>query len=116
MGYRGLGVRTVTAKLNSDPVNNPGNWTAVLAPADIAINHNYFELYHLALRNGPPGSTMTWFVDNTFYEITSHGDLDSWNPNQALELNPGQTLKFFWNKGTGSAPIVSAFFRYDTLT
>lgn len=116
MGFKSLGVRSVTAKLNSDPTNNPGNWTAVMGPGQIGINQNYFELYHLALKNGPAGSVMTWNVDNSFYDITSHGDLNSWDPNQALELTPGQTLYFYWNVGTGVAPTVTAYFRYDTLS
>lgn len=117
MSYISLGMRPATASLNNNldsTGRNTGNWTAVLGPSNIAINHNYFELYHLAIQGGPAGSILTIYLDNAFYDTTPNAMVNSWDPNQPLIMQPGDTLYFYWNKATGTAPLVTAYFRYDT--
>jgi hypothetical protein len=115
MAYVGLGAVPCIATLQ-DPTNmNTGNWTAVLGPSQMHISHPSFELYHLTIKGGPVGSSLTWYVNNNFYDVTPNGYLNSWDPNQPLELSPGDTLYFYWNASTGTAPIVTGFFRYSTF-
>lgn len=83
--------------------------------ADFRVNISFFELHHLVIQNGPPGSSFTWYLNNQFYDVTPNGDINSWDPNQALELTPGDELTFTWNKSTGTAPTVTVFLRYDPL-
>lgn len=84
-----------------------GGWAVTFSPADLAVKEG-FEIYHIAVR-GPQASQMQFYVDETFYDITVRGDINSWDPAQAMYVRPGQTLYFYWNTNTGSAPTVTLF-------
>jgi hypothetical protein len=117
MGYKKLNPTTVTATVGGAGDIAPTVWGATMSSVDINISISFFELYHLCLVNGPPGSSFTWYVNNKFFETTPHGDLNSWNPSQPLEMSPGDTLTFAWSTGnaTTPAPMITAYFRYDNL-
>lgn len=115
MAYRTLRSRSATAAINALPNLSPGVWAVQMDTSLINIQISFFELYHLVI-TGPAGSSMQWFVNNIPYESTPHGDLDSWNPPQPLELTPNDTLQFVWSNANGTVPpTVTAYFRYDTL-
>lgn len=114
MAYIGLGSVPVVASLIDPTGRNTGKWTAVMDSGKMAIKHPYFQMYHLTLKDGPNGSTCQIWLNNNFYDITPNGYLNSWDPNQPLEMQPGDNLYFYWSKATGTAPTVTAYFRYDS--
>lgn len=107
-----LGFRQSSGVLGNDGMNpyGNGNWVVTFDQADFAISTGEFEVYHIAL-TGPTGSQLQVWVDRTFYEITQHGDINSWDPNEPLHMNGGSTLYFYWNLGTSPAPLVTVWIR-----
>ena len=105
-----LGFRQATGRLSTDGQNPFGNgrWVATFDPKLFAVSTNAFEVFHIAL-TGPLGSQLQVWVDRTFYEITQHGDVNSWDPNHPLHMNGGQTLYFYWNLGTTPTPFVTVW-------
>lgn len=103
-----LGFRQAFGVLSSDGMNPYGNgfWTVTFDPKILAVSTNDFEVYHLALK-GPTGSQVQVYVDRTFYDITLHGDINSWDPNRVLPMNGGSTLYLYWNIATLPAPQVT---------
>lgn len=110
-----LGQRDADAVL--DPTNPmlAGGWTAKFTPQMLAIK-DQFEVFHIALR-GPaqPSCTFQVWLDTTFYTYFVRGDINDWDPNQAMPVRPGQTLYVYWNSTTapavGTAPHVTIFCR-----
>lgn len=91
---------------------NAGNWTATFGPADISISLPTFECYRIVISGGPPGSTFQIFVGNRLYDSVFPGDTNSWDPNNPMKLNNGDSLSFQWNTGTGtSGPTVWLYFQ-----
>lgn len=86
---------------------NAGKWTVTFDPHTLGISLPRFECYHIAIKNGPPGSTFTMYVGTNLWDSVAPGDVNSWDPNQTLKLQQGQTLFFYWNTGTGTAPDVT---------
>lgn len=113
MAYEELGTRKATGAADTTG-NNPGKWTVVFGPADLATNLAFYEVYH-AVISGAAGSTMTWFVDNKQWEVTAAGDINSWDPNQPLLMIPGQSLYFYWSDPVtdNTPPTVTLWLRYD---
>ena len=106
---RNLGYRTNHG--SADP-NNPlgaGFWTVAFTPQDLALP-NAFNVYHIAVQ-GPASSQFQVWIDTTFYDYAVRGDINSWDPQQVMYVAPGQTVFFYWNTATGSAPKVSIFMR-----
>ena len=103
-----LGFRQATGVLGSDGQNPYGNglWAVTFDPKILAVSTNDFEVFHIAL-TGPLGSQVQVWVDRTFYEITQHGDVNSWDPNHPLHMNGGSTLYFYWNSSVAPAPMVT---------
>ena len=110
-----LGWRMATGAVDNSG-NSPygiGNYTATFDPKVFAVAANQFEIYHMALV-GPAGSSLQVWVDRVFYDATSSGDLNSWDPQQTLHMIGGQTLYLYWNTGTGTTPQVTIWMRETT--
>lgn len=86
-----------------------GLWTVAFTPQNLNITVP-FEVYHAAV-SGPSNSNFQVFIENTFYDYAVRGDINSWDPAQPMAMNPGQTLYYYWNTGSGSAPNVTIFCR-----
>lgn len=87
-----------------------GNYSALFTPQVLAFSANLVQCYHIAL-TGPAGSELRVYIDNSFYEVTERGDLNSYDPSNPLLLRGGQTLAFHWNTGTGTAPFVTTWWK-----
>lgn len=104
-----LGSRSGRGKLDSQNPLLAGGWTVTFAPADLGISIP-FEVYHAAL-SGPSASAFQVYLDTAFYSYAPRGDINEWDPTQPMHVNPGQTLYFYWNVSSGTAPRVSIFCR-----
>ena len=107
-----LGFRTGNGVLDNSGNNPYGNgfWTVTFDPKIFAVSTGDFEVYHLAL-TGPTGSRVQVWIDRNFYDITNHGDVNSWDPNEAMHLMAGNTVYFYWNTAAAPAPVVTAWLR-----
>jgi hypothetical protein len=95
----------------ADP-NNPvfaGGWTIAITPADMGIRVPS-EVYHIAIQ-GPAGSTFQVFLDTTFYDNVTRGDINSWDPSQPMHVQPGTTIYFYYSTNATPAPKATLFFR-----
>lgn len=101
----GLGPATATGTLDKTGLNT-GNYTVVFDPPTLDISAPLFECYHMVI-NGPPGSSFTIYIGSFQYDNVELGDVNSWDPNQTMKLQQGQTIYFFWNTGTGTVPTVT---------
>lgn len=112
-----LGFRQATGALSTDG-NNPygnGNWVVTFDPKLLAVPTGQFEVYHIAL-TGPLGSQLQVWIDRTFYDVTNHGDINSWDPNETLHLTGGgQTVYLYWNTGATPAPMVTMWLRESAI-
>lgn len=111
--YVGLGSRQATGTVDTTGLN-PGNWTVAFDAAVLAINIPYFEIYKMIV-TGAPGSTFTVWVDNRRWDIAQRGDLNSWDPQQPLQLQPGLAVYFMYSDPTSdnTPPTVTIWLRYD---
>jgi hypothetical protein len=111
-----LGYRQAAGKLSTDGYNpyGNGNWSVTFDQDIFAVSTGAFEVYHIAL-TGPLGSLVQVWTDRTFYDITNHGDINSWDPNNPMELTGGKTLYFYWNTGLVPAPLVTIWMRQPAL-
>ena len=108
-----LGFRQATGVLSTTGANPYGNglWTVTFDPKVLAVPTGSFEVYHMALK-GPVGSQVQVYVDQTFYDITNHGDINSWDPVNTLHLiGGGQTIYLYWNSSVAPAPTVTIWLR-----
>lgn len=107
-----LGPRTATGK--ADPSNQiaAGNWTVSFPPSVLSFQVPLAEVYHIAV-NGPGGYII---IDRNsdFWDTTSYGGQNSWDPSQVLLLRPGDTLSFYWSISTGNAPKITLWLRQST--
>ncbi len=103
-----LGSRLAKGKIDNTGANPYGNgfWSVTFDPAILAMSTNLFEVYHMTVQ-GPAGSSLQVYVDTTFYDATSSGDLNSWDPNQVLIMRGGQSLYFYWNSSSTPQPVVT---------
>jgi hypothetical protein len=109
----GLGFRQKKGVLTSGDDPNPygtGMWLVRFSPQDFAVSTGAFENYHMAL-TGPKGSLIQIWIDRNFYDITSHGDLNSWDPNEAMMLSGGNTVSLYWNTAAAPQPLVTMWIR-----
>lgn len=109
MGY--LGKLTHSGRLTADNPVLAGGWAISFTPADIGIRIPS-EVYHIAIK-GPAGSQFEVWIDTTFYDVVKRGDVNSWDPNQPMFLDPGATIFFYFNTAAAgvTAPKASLFFR-----
>lgn len=111
-GQGDLGYRQASGVIDNSgqsPYGN-GKWAVTFDPKTLAMSMNNFEVYHLAL-TGPLGSQVQVFTDRIFYDITDHGDLNSWDPNSPLRLNGGNTVYLYWNSAALPKPMVTIWLR-----
>lgn len=109
---RFLGDRQSVGRIDNTGENPFGNgfWTVTFDPALFTVATGEFEIYHVAL-TGPAGSRVQWWIDRTFYDITNHGDVNSWDPNEPCHLMGGNTIYFYWNTAAEPAPKVTVWIR-----
>lgn len=112
-----LGERTsdgVLAATADNPWGSTSMWVVTFDPLKLSVSTGEFEVYHLAL-TGPAGSRVQWYIDRTFYDITNHGDVNSWDPNEACHLMAGNTIYFYWNSAVLPKPTVTLWLRQPPL-
>lgn len=112
-----LGFRQASGVLSTDGTNPYGNgfWVVAFTPAVLAVPTGTFEVYHLAL-TGPLGSQVKVYVDRTFYDVTNHGDVNSWDPQHTLHLiGGGQTVNLYWNTGNTPVPQVTLWLQESSI-
>ena len=107
-----LGDRQSTGVIDNSGFNPYGNgfWCVTFDPAKFAVSTGEFEIYHMALK-GPLGSQVQWYIDRTFYDITNHGDVNSWDPQQPCHMTAGDTVYLYWDSAVTPAPTVTVWIR-----
>lgn len=118
MPYAPLGARPVVAVADTTG-QNTGNWTAMIDNSVISTNVPYFELYHLYIKSPVLSSAQTSaevMLNQNFWDATLVAQLNSWDPSQPMLLTPGDTIYVLFDVPISEtpAPIVYAWFRYDT--
>ena len=114
MAYITLGSREVVSALDTTG-QNTGNYTAWFSAQVLGINVPYFELYHAVVTDVPSGATAQINLNAAEWSFTAPGFGGSeWDPSQPLLMRPSDEIFFFWSVGTGTAPVVTCWFRYDT--
>lgn len=103
------GALSMATSVNLNPFGT-GLWTAVFDPKLLAFSAGLVECYHIALK-GPSGSSLQLYIDNTFYDTTPRGDINSYDPQHPLILRGGNSLVFHWNTSTTPAPFVTTWWR-----
>ena len=111
----GLGSQFVEATIALAGQQNAGNWTAVFTPQVIGIQLPNFECYHIVVDGGPAGSKFTVTIGTRLYSSVTPGFDTEWDPSQTMKLESGDTVYFYWNSGTGTAPTVYMYFQESEL-
>jgi hypothetical protein len=111
VSYINYGARRVVGAADNTG-NNSGNWTVEFTPAILAINQIPFECYKIIV-SGAPGSTFEIFIDQNQWDNVQVGQLNSWDPNQVMLINPGQTVYFYWSDAVtdDTPPTVTMWLR-----
>lgn len=111
--YVPLGSRKITGGPDNTDLN-PGNWTVVIDPATLNVNVPYYEVAHITV-NGAVGSSFSVYIDGQLWDTNQNGNQNSWDPQVALPMRPGQYIYFFWSDpvSDGIAPVVTVWLRYD---
>lgn len=94
---------------------NAGNWICEFAPKDIPIAESRFRCYHINIKGGPLGSTFYVYQNNNEYDTVFPGWDTSWDPNNPMKLEQGDTVAFWWNTSSGTAATVWLFFETETV-
>ena len=114
MTYIGLGARTVNGAADTTGVN-PGNWTIQFTPQVNNVNVPAFELYKLVVKGAAQTATFDVYVNTNQWDTAVYATHNSWDPQQPLLLNPGDTVYFYYSSASsdGNKPQITAWFRYD---
>jgi hypothetical protein len=109
MGY--LGSRSLAGALLPANPYLGGGWAVQFTPSVVAIQEAY-EIFHIAVQ-GPaqPSCNLRLYLDTTFYSTSPRGDINDYDPNQAIPVRPGQTVNFYWDTTVNPAPFVTIFCR-----
>lgn len=101
-----LGFRKQTGRLDPQNRVTAGAWTVTFTPETMSIPEDY-EIRHIAL-HGPGGTFEVW-IDDAFYSAAIRGDLNEYDPKNAMPIRRGQTIYFYWDIATGTAPEVLVY-------
>lgn len=113
MSYIGLGRKKVTAAADLTGLNT-GNFTNAFDHGTLTANIAYFECYHFAVTDLAGISPVTVYVGNDPYSSATLSGNAEWDPSQPLLLTPDDDLYLCWGiADTGTAPVVTAWLRYD---
>lgn len=114
MSYQPLAPRTATAALDNTG-RNTGNYTSAFTSDVINQRTPVFECHHMVVISAPAGASAAIYVGPYLFSFTAPGAGAGaeWDPSQPLLLQTGQDVFFFWTTGTGAAPVVTMWFRYD---
>lgn len=93
---------------------NAGKWICEFHPADIPISEPKFQCYRIVIVGGPLGSTFTVYQNNSTYDSVFPGWTTSWDPNNPMKLENGDTVKFWWDTGSGTAATVWLYFEKES--
>jgi len=104
--------RSPLAKISNDDTNPWGNgfWVIEYTPYEINVGSGACEMYHLTVK-GPTGSQLQVYVNQTFWEITNRGDINSWDSSNALYIPGGQSLLMYWDSAATPAPTATIWLR-----
>jgi hypothetical protein len=97
---------------------NSGNYTTAFTSSVLSsLRVPHYELYHASVTNVPGGaSAVIGFSPRTIWGFVAPGlggGAEYHLGGSGWILNPSQEFYFFWNVGSGPAPLVTAWFRYD---
>lgn len=107
-----LGYADKTATIALPGQLNAGNWTAAFTSNDIGISLPRFECYRIVIKGGPPGSKFDIYIGNRLYDSVDPGDTNSWDPNNPMKLQAGDSIYFYWNTNTANfAPFIAMYFQ-----
>lgn len=93
---------------------NHGNWIVEFRQKDIPISEPSFQCYHINVQDGPLGGTFKVLQNNNFYDTVFPGWNTSWDPNNPMKLENGDTVSFWWDSATGTAPTVWLYFEKES--
>jgi len=115
VGYVPLGSLRTESALDTSG-QNPGNWTTEISVNDVS-RVAVAEIYHAVVEGNLPGAFATIAIGIRTFSFTQPLSGADWDPVNPPLLNPGQTVYFFWNTphGTGSAPVVTTWWRFDPV-
>jgi hypothetical protein len=85
-----------------------GNWSVTFTPQIMPASER-FEIYHGAARG--PGGYFLVFLGGTFYGVGQNGRINEYAPNIPMLVKKGQDVVLHWSVATGTAPVVTFFFR-----
>lgn len=104
---RYLGARPATGILDPNNPYVPGAYTVTFGPDDLYPDD--FEIFHMALTG--PGGRFLVYIDTQLYSASIRGDLNEYNPAFPMYVRRGQSIFFYWNLATGTAPRVWLYSR-----
>lgn len=113
--YRDLGPSQLLTATLDTTLNNPGNWTIVADPQHLNSKVAQAEIYQIGI-DGPIGSSFRLFRNTHLWNAVNQGWQNSYDPQQALIIRPGDTLFFYWSMGPPNLPVPTAklWIRFDT--
>lgn len=115
--YLGLNPVQVTSAIDTTGLNQGNFTTAFDSSALSQLRVPYFELYHASVINAPGGaSAVIGFNPNMIWGFTAPGlggGAEYHLGGSGWLLTPSREFFFFWNVGSGTPPVVTAWFRYD---
>lgn len=117
MAFRPLPPIQVQSTLDQSGFN-AGHYTTAFSTTVLqGLNMPYFELYHAVASSVPAGASATiGFAPGMTWGFTAPGvggGAEYHLGGSGWILTPGREFYFFWNTGTGTKPLVTAWFRYD---
>lgn len=113
MPYAPLPSVPVTAKIDPAGGNNPGNWTTFLTADVLGVKVAVYEIFHMVVMSVPAGASARIFVGTRPWGFVQPLSGSEWDPAQPLLLRQGQEVFFYWSVGSGTAPQVTVWPRYD---
>lgn len=88
-----------------------GVWVCKFFASDLSITLSTYECYRIVINNGPAGSTFMIDLNNQLWDAVFPGDNNSWDPNNPLPLEAGDSLTFTWDLASGTGPFVWLYFQ-----